>query len=268
MGCRLIRPTFDTLRIEGALRPGHYSIDGSVSSQYITGLMLALSLMNAPCSLQVTGKIESAPYIRLTEQALRRFSVSPKQLGGQPLRSPGKITVEGDWSNGAFFHAAKALGSQLTISGLNPESSQGDREIATLIPLFQRESPTICVRDIPDLVPILSVLAAAHNGACFTNIHRLRLKESDRVQSTINMIQNLGGSAMTAGDTLVIHPHPLTGGTVDAVNDHRIAMSAAIAATVCSGDVTILGSECVKKSYPRFWEEYERLGGHYEQYLR
>ena len=122
--------------------------------------------------------------------------------------------------------------------------------------------------DIPDLVPILAVTAACKQGAVFTNIGRLRLKESDRVASVIGMIEALGGQAKADDTTLTVCGTGLTGGTVDAHNDHRIAMSAAIAATACREDVIILGAQCVEKSYPRFFEEYRKLGGRYEQYLR
>jgi 3-phosphoshikimate 1-carboxyvinyltransferase len=125
--------------------------------------------------------------------------------------------------------------------------------------------PIISAVDIPDLVPILSVVAAAKHGAVFTDIQRLRLKESDRVATVIAMIQDLGGKASATEDTLTIFPAKLHGGTVDSYNDHRIAMSAAIAATVCTAPVTILGAEAVNKSYPSFWAEYRRLGGNYEQ---
>ena len=122
--------------------------------------------------------------------------------------------------------------------------------------------------DIPDLVPILAVAAATKSGAAFHQIQRLRLKESDRVASVVAMISALGGRAKAAADTLTVSGTGLTGGTVDSANDHRIAMSAAIAATVCREPVTILGAECVEKSYPQFWAEYRRLGGIYEQHLR
>ena len=117
-------------------------------------------------------------------------------------------------------------------------------------------------------MPILSVVAACHEGAVFTDIQRLRLKESDRVESTIAMLRALGGDASATEDTLTVYGTGLTGGTVDAVNDHRIAMAAAIASTACNQSVTILGAECVKKSYPQFWSEFTRLGGYYEQYIR
>ena len=160
------------------------------------------------------------------------------------------------------------MGSNLTVSGLSETSVQGDRAAANWIPELTREKCTISAADIPDLVPILSVAAAFGHGAVFTDITRLRLKESDRIASTIAMLEALGGQAEASQDTLTVCAAKLYGGTVDSVNDHRIAMAAAIAATACTGDVVILGAECVEKSYPNFWTEYRRLGGNYEQYLR
>ncbi|MCI7020442.1 MAG: 3-phosphoshikimate 1-carboxyvinyltransferase [Clostridiales bacterium] len=268
MGCTLSRPTADTIRCTGKLRPGHYRIDGSVSSQYITGLTLALSLLGAPSELEITGRIESKPYIQLTKDAISLFGADPDRPGTRQFHSPGTLSVEGDWSNGAFFLAANTLGSQLDIHGLDPNSSQGDRAAAELLPKLLKGSLIIEAGDIPDLVPILSVAAACCHGAEFTNIRRLRLKESDRAASVIAMIEALGGRSEADENTLRVYGTGLTGGTVDSVNDHRIAMSAAIAATVCTEPVTILGAECVQKSYPKFFEEYRRLGGNYEQYLR
>ena len=261
MGCRLSRPTETTIRCQGKLVPGAYSIDGGVSSQFITGLMLALSLMEGESRLEITGNIESAPYIELTRSVLRIF-------GGKPLRSPSSLTVEGDWSNGAFFLAANALGSDLEILGLDPASPQGDREAAALIPRLLAGPAVISAADIPDLVPILSVVAAANHGCTFTHIERLRLKESDRVQSVMDMLRALGGQAEATQDTLTVQGGTLTGGCVDSHNDHRIAMATAIAATVCTAPVTLSGAQAVTKSYPRFWEEYSRLGGNYELNLR
>lgn len=270
MGCTLTRPTENTLLCQGKLRQGDYFIDGSVSSQFITGLLLALALLEGESSLTITGKVESRPYIDLTRQVISLFGADPDHPGTGKFQSPGQITVEGDWSNGAFFLAANALDAAtgLSIHGLSTDSVQGDRAAASWIPRLCQEKCTIDAADIPDLVPILSVTAAANHGAVFTNIQRLRIKESDRVASTIAMIQNLGSKADATEDTLTVHGTGLVGGTVDAVNDHRIAMSAAIASTVCKRPVTILGAECVKKSYPKFWEEFCRLGGNYEQYLR
>lgn len=254
MGCTLTRPTENTLRCRGKLRPGDYTISGSVSSQFITGLLFAQSLIEGECHLEVTGKIESKPYIDLTKAAMALFH-APR------YRSPGRIAVEGDWSNGAFFVTAAMLGSGLTILGLDKGSIQGDRAVVDITRQLAAGKTTVSAADIPDLVPILSVMAAANHGAVFTDIRRLRIKESDRVASTIAMIEALGGRAEATQDTLTIHGTGLTGGTVDAQNDHRIAMATAIAATVCTAPVTILGAEAVNKSYPRFWDEYRRLGG-------
>ena len=268
MGCTLSRPTPNTIHCTGKLCPGHYTIDGSVSSQYITGFLLALSLLDSPSVLEITGKLESAPYVDLTKDALRRFGADPEHPGLCKLHSPGTLSVEADWSNAAFFLAANTLGSSLDIRGLNPNSAQGDRATAWLLPELTRKALTIDASDIPDLVPILSVTAACFQGATFTNIRRLRLKESDRVASVIAMLEALGGHAEADDNTLHIFGTGLVGGTVDSVNDHRIAMSAAIAAIRCTEPVTILGAQCVQKSYPKFFDEYRRLGGRYEQYLR
>ena len=274
MGCTLSRPTPDTIRCEGQLRPGAYAIAGNVSSQFVTGLLYALSLLPEPSQLNLTGKIESLPYINMTIRALEQFRVkllhtpSLYILGCiDTFSTPGMIDVEGDWSNGAFWLAAAELGSGLTVTNLSPSSPQGDSACAYLLPRL-REHSTISAANIPDLVPILSVMAAANRGAVFTDIQRLRLKESDRVESVIAMLTALGGRAEATKDTLTVFGTGLLGGTVDAVGDHRIAMSAAIAATVCSQPVTVLGAECVEKSYPKFWAEYARLGGSYEQHLR
>ena len=260
MGCTLTRPTADTIRCQGKLKAGEYTIDGGVSSQFITGLLFALPLIPGKSHLKITGNVESKPYIEMTRKALALF-------GAPDFHTPGTVTVEGDWSNGAFFLAAKALGNDVETINLSPHSPQGDRAVSTLLPAL-REPISISAADIPDLVPILSVAAACNRGAVFTDIQRLRLKESDRVASVIAMIEHLGGKAEATENTLTICGTGLTGGIVDSVNDHRIAMSAAIAATVCKEPVTILGAECVRKSYPHFWEEYTRLGGSYEQYLR
>ena len=252
MGCTLTRPAADTLRCTGKLRPGVYNIDGGVSSQFITGLLFAQSLIDGESSLEVTGKIESLPYIRLTENAMALFNAPH-------YHSPGRLTVEGDWSNGAFWVAAQMLGNDLSIYGLNDASIQGDRAVVDICRDLLAGTPTVDASDIPDLVPILSIVAGAKKGATFTNIQRLRIKESDRVASTIAMVEALGGRAWATENTLTICGTGYRGGTVDAQNDHRIAMSAAIAATVCTEPVTVLGAEAVTKSYPKFWDEYARL---------
>ena len=254
MGCTLSRPAKNTIRCQGKLRSGEYTMDGGVSSQFITGLMFAHMLIEN-CSLTITGKLESKPYVALTKAVLDLFA---------NRHFPGYVVVEGDWSNGAFWLAANSLNGNVSISGLNPDSLQGDRAVVDLLQQLGNGTPTICAADIPDLIPILSIVAAAKHGAIFTDIQRLRLKESDRVASIIAMLEALGGSAVATENTLTISPSTLHGGVVDSCNDHRIAMSAAIAATVCTEPVTIIGAEAVNKSYPTFWAEYRRLGGKYE----
>ena len=265
MGCTLSRPTESTLRCQGKLKNGEYCISGDVSSQYITGLSFALCLMPPGSTLRITGQIQSKPYLDLTAEAITCFGGGH---GKEGFHSPGYITVEGDWSNGAFFITASMLGSKLDIRGLDVHSVQGDRAILDLLPQIAAAKPCISAAQIPDLIPILSVAAAIHHGAVFTDIQRLRLKESDRVTSTIAMIESLGGKAEATENTLTVYGTGLTGGIVDSFHDHRIAMAAAMAATKCTKTVTIFGAECVSKSYPQFWEEYTRLGGKYEQYIR
>lgn len=270
MGCTLSRPAEDTIQTKGQLHPGSYCIAGNISSQFITGLLFALSLLDGTSEITVTGKLESRPYVIMTQSVLNIFGVktdSFKISGHFPLRSPEKVTVEGDWSNGAFFLGARALDNPVNVTNLDTDSTQGDKAIADI---FQIDSamPTISAADIPDLVPIMAVVFATKGGAVFTDIQRLRLKESDRVTSVCDMINRLGGIATATENTLTVLPGQYHSCTIDAVGDHRIAMAAAIAATVSDGPVTILGAQCVAKSYPAFWEDYRQLGGKYEQHLR
>lgn len=257
MGCHLCRPTADTIRCTGKLRPGKYRMDGRVSSQFISSLLMALPLLGENCDLQIIGQPASAPYVDMTKAAIQTF---------RPC-APAEIRVEGDWSSAAFWLAANALGSHITVSGLREASLQGDRAITGLLPML-REYCSISAMDVPDLVPILAVVAAVNRGAVFTDIQRLRLKESDRVTATVAMIRALGSSAEATETTLTVCGTGLTGGTVDSFRDHRIAMSAAIAATACKESVTVLDAQCVAKSYPNFWDDYALLGGKYEKPFR
>lgn len=266
MGCKLSHPTETTVRCHGKLRPGLYRIRGDVSSQFVTGLLFALSLLEEESRLELTGKVESLPYIHMTLSALKRFGVSfchsenQFEITPAAFHTPGKIHVEGDWSNGAFWLAAKALGSELTVLGLDKGSVQGDRAVLRHLAVLD-DYQQIDASDIPDLVPILAVVAGAKHGARFYNAGRLRIKESDRLQTAANLIQNLGGKASITDDSLTVEGTGYLGGTVNAAGDHRIAMAAAIAATACTQPVTICGAEAVSKSYPAFWEDYKRLGG-------
>lgn len=267
MGCHLSGPTENTVSCTGRLCPGAYCIDGSVSSQFITGLLFALAILPGVSTLEIVGNLQSKPYVDITKEVLSTFCVNTAGgciTGKFPLSGPECLTVEGDWSNAAFFLVANAIGSRVCLENLNPKSSQGDRAVESIIPRMCNKQ-TIDVSQIPDLMPILSVLAAAKSGAKFTNIQRLRLKESDRVQSVQEMLSNMGIRTECTEDTLTIWPGAIRSCTVNSYNDHRIAMAAAIAATVSNGPISILDAQSVNKSYPAFWVDFSKLGGNYEQ---
>lgn len=271
MGCTLTKPSSNTIRCQGKLRSGKYRIDGGISSQFITGLLLAAALIPGQTQIEITGTLESKPYVLLTQQVLRQFGVQSDHYivtGSVFFSSPGCYYVEGDWSNGAFFLAAQKMGNDLQITGLLPDSTQGDKACAPILEALCQGNITADCKDIPDLVPILAIAAASMHGASFENIARLRLKESDRVESVLHMLRALGAECYADTHTMYVSPAKFQSCTIDSANDHRIAMAAAIASTCASGPVTILGADCVKKSYPSFWDEFLRLGGHYEQYIR
>ena len=271
---------------KGQLTPGAYSIPGDVSSQYVSGLLMALPLLGGESTIEVTGKIESAAYITMTEEVLRLGGVKFEKSGNTYRIFPSKyhfppaFEVEGDYSNAAFFLCTGALsGKGVTVTGLDGASSQGDRAVLDILSQMGAEISTvpggffvrgsslhgaeIDASPIPDLIPVLAVTAAAAEGETrVVNASRLRLKESDRLQSTAAMLKALGADVTELPDSLIIRGgKPLTGGTVDSCGDHRIAMSAAVAATRCSGSVTVLGSESVTKSYPEFWNDFGFLKG-------
>ncbi len=283
-GVRLSQKGVFPLSVSGQLQPGQFCLSGGVSSQFFTGLLLALPLLSEISSIQVIGKLESAPYIALTEDVLRRFGVTPDieadsmKVFPQAFYSPGALDIEGDWSNAAFWLVAGALGDGIRLSGLQPDSRQGDQRIVQFLrkmgAQIREESGfytishshlhgiSIDAGDIPDLVPILSVAAAAAEGeTVITGAARLRLKESDRIRSVCDMLTALGADCRETADGLCIRGGDLHGGTVDSCNDHRIAMSAAIASIACDGEVTIHGAEAVNKSYPAFFRDFRSAGG-------
>ena len=273
------------LHTDGQLTAGDYSLPGNVSSQFISGLLFALPLLSGNSTLTVTGALQSARYVAMTEQALAAagfFTKKDGQVwqidGGQRYAAPAVQTVEGDWSNAAFFLCMGALSRQgVCVSGLAPASLQADRAITEILTRFGAEvnieGDTVTVRrgtlrgitldagPVPDLVPVVSVLAALCAGETrIENAARLRIKESDRLRTTAALIEALGGTVRELPDGLVITGQPaLAGGSVDASGDHRIAMSAAVAACGCTQPVTVCGSACVAKSYPAFWEDFTAL---------
>jgi len=210
----------------------------------------------------------------MTVRALHAFGVeadyddgSFRLAAGQAYASPGEAVVEGDWSNAAFWICAdRILGGTLSITGLDPDSPQGDRAAEKISLRIAAGSAVVDCRDIPDLVPVLAVLASVSPGQTrFTNAGRLRIKESDRLAATTSLLRELGGEVEELPDGLIVTGvSSLTGGEVDSVNDHRIAMSAAVAALACREPVILHRAQAVNKSYPAFWDDYRRLGGRVE----
>lgn len=272
-------------RLSGKLLPGNYVIAGNISSQFITGLLFALPLLDGDSSIEVLPPFESKSYVDITLSVLSAFGIKISQKdnfyfiqGNQSYQSCNYL-VESDYSQAAFFLTANCLGSDLTLSSFSEHSVQGDSFILRLLEkigvssslkqgrlstfVSQKRGFQIDASDIPDLVPILCVLACfCEEPSAICRVERLRIKESDRIQSTIDLITALGGQITYENDCLTITPcEKFHGGQIDCHNDHRIAMSAAVAALKSDSPVILIGAECVEKSYPTFFEEYQRLGG-------
>lgn len=258
------------LTVAGQLEPGVYALPGNVSSQFITGLLYALPLLPGDSRIVLTTPLESRGYVDMTLDMLRRFDIKVEEqedgflVPGNQTYQARDLTLEADWSGAAFWYAANFLGAQVDIQGLNSDSVQGDRQIGTLYWKLARPGDVdIDLSQCPDLAPPLAAMAAVRKGTTrFVHAGRLRMKESDRLETIARTLNALGAKAQVGEDTLTLEGvDHLEGGTVDGCNDHRIAMMAAVAAVACKEPVTILGAECVKKSYPRFWEDYTALGG-------
>lgn len=298
-GCELEGLGGFPLYTRGRMRAGTFRLPGDVSSQYISGLLLAAPLLGDTVHVEVHGRIESRPYINLTIQAMKAFGVDvaverTSEAGGMSettrfsvdgcgFRTPGEVAVEGDWSNAAFWLCAGAMGTEtITVDGVSMSSAQGDRNILAALSRFgarivrstnaatvkpdKLQGFELSARDIPDLVPVMSAVAAVSEGTTvFRDCARLRIKESDRLLTTSGELMNLGASVRIEGDDLYIEgTERLRGGSVDSHNDHRIAMMAAVASTRCDGTVEIHGAEAVNKSYPDFFEHFRLLGGQVE----
>ena len=266
------------ITVGGDLRPGEYALPGDVSSQFITGLLYALPLLDGDSTVRITtDRLESADYVAMTLDALRRFGVTVTHkdfltyhIPGNQSYRPQSLSVEADWSQAGFWYAAAGVGNAVEVTGMDPRSIQGDRvithwgELLTHNPAGGRSAVSIDVSHSPDLVPPLAAWGALtpHADLYIKNAARLRIKESDRLCTVADMLTALGGYAEIIDDGLVIHGgSPLTGGTVNGCNDHRIVMAAAIAATVASGPVTITDAQAVNKSYPAFFNDFNALGG-------
>lgn len=273
------------LTIGGGLNPGVYSLPGNISSQFITGLLLALPLLPGDSEIRLTTELESAGYIDLTLSVLSDFGIIIERatngwrIPGWQHYTPRDYTIEGDWSQAAFFLAAGALGGDLSICGLRKDSAQGDRECAELFERFgakiawQGDVLTVSgaplsgidinAAQIPDLVPMLAATAALAKGkTTITGAARLRIKESDRLTAMTEGLTTLGATVTQRPDGLVIEgTNSLSSGLVQGYNDHRIVMALAIAGLCGTGSIEITDPLSVNKSYPGFFEEYNRLGG-------
>lgn len=282
--------------ITGRLQPGEYSLAGNVSSQFITGLLFALPLLDGDSVLRLTTKLESAGYVDLTLDVLKAFSIDVKRsltdegfevyeiAGNQKYIEPDGLAVEGDWSNASFWLVCGALGGNVTVRGLNLESSQRDKEILNVLRQMGAEisinglcditvsCPSglkgceVSVAQTPDMVPVLAAaMALADGSSLITNAERLKIKESDRLRTVYDFLSKLDADITYAGEGLSLTGKPaLCGGEISSHNDHRIAMAAAVASCGCKGAVTITGAEAVRKSYPDFFKDFAALGGKVE----
>jgi len=257
------------MNVCGPLTGGLWALPGDVSSQYVTGLLFALPLLDGDSAIRLTTPLASAAYVDMTLQALRQFGIDIEATangwripGCQRYRTPGEVIVEGDWSAAAFWLAANALGASIDVKGLDPDSVQGDRGVTSLL-----GQAAINATHVPDLVPALAVAAASRPmRTVVTGAARLRLKESDRLQSVADMLAALGHGVIVTPDGLIIDgglPQPCEAPirTVNGANDHRIVMAAAVAAAYSDRPVRITGAQAVEKSYPDFFRDFEALGG-------
>ena len=269
----------DCLYCRGQLKSGTFTIPGNISSQYISGLIMALPLLKGDSAIEITDHIESGDYIDMTVAAVTAAGIKLTKeennyhiKGNQCYNVPVTRIVEKDWSSAAFPLCMGAFSKEgVTVPGLNTASVQGDKEILNILKGFGAEVTEECsvtvkkgtlkgqvidASRIPDLVPVISVVAAGASGETrIIHAERLRLKESDRIATTVSMLRSLGADAEETEDGILIRgKEQLPGGTVDPYNDHRIAMSAAVAAGICEEDVTVTGAECTDKSFPGFWD--------------
>lgn len=255
------------ITVAGQLKATEYTLPGDVSSQFISGMLFALTQVSGESILRVLPPFESRSYVLLTLQALALFGADVEWLdentlrivGGKPMRAQN-LTVEGDYSGAAFLSALNALGGDVTVTGLNPESLQGDRIYFEHFASLKSGFATISLADCPDLAPILFALAAAGQGARFTDTKRLKIKESDRAEVMATELRKFGATVDVYENEVLITPtdfhtpqEPLSGH-----NDHRIVMSLAVLATLTGG--TIEGAEAVAKSFPYFFERIASLG--------
>ncbi len=274
----------ETIKISGKLSAGQYKIRGDISSQYISGLLMALPNLDGDSEIILTTSLASSAYVDITMEVLKSYGVDIiRKENGFFIKGnatfTGKARVEGDWSNSAFFLVLGAICGRVKLKGLNLNSAQGDKAILDILKLagasleINQEYITVAKSELngftfdvdscPDLAPIACVLASYALGkTVIKNIERLRIKESDRVQTTISMLSSFGVKAQVDGQDLIVYGGTPTAGKTDSFNDHRIAMSAGVLATgVCSGESIITNAKAVNKSYPTFFNDLNKVGG-------
>lgn len=276
------------LRVKGKLKPGEFYLKGDISSQFITGLMFVLPLLCGDSKIIITSKLESKAYVDLTMDILNKFGVKIENnnykefyIKGNQRYISRNYNVEGDFSQGAFWLVAGAIGEEISCKNLNINSLQGDKEIINIIKYMggiininndcikvissKLKGIVIDASEIPDLVPILAVAGTVSSGVTkIINAKRVRIKECDRLHAIACELNKIGGEVEELEDSLIIKGNKkLKGGIVDSWNDHRIAMAMAVASTVCEESLIINNSKAVEKSYPNFWEEFRNVGGNF-----
>lgn len=259
------------LQVEGKLKPDTFYVRGDISSQFITGLLFALPLLNDDSKIVITSKLESKSYLDLTLSMLDKFGIEIENkdykefiIKGNQEYKAMDYTVEGDYSQAAFFLSANYIGNDIDIKGLDENSLQGDKEILKWLEVLKNdENKVIDATNCPDIIPILTVCAALTKGKTeIINAGRLRIKECDRLTAISTQLNKLGADIIEHEESLTINGvDSLNGGYVDSFKDHRISMSLAIASSRCKDDIIIKDYMCVKKSYPHFYEDFMKLGG-------
>ena len=273
------------INMKGKITPGIYKIRGDVSSQYITGLLLALPLLDADSEIVIEGELVSKKYIDITLDVQKSFGINIIQSetgfqipGNQKYVAPKKMVVQGDWSNAAFWLSLGALNNDIEITGLSLETQQGDREILQILmemgakvlikndSIFVKKSKlrsvSLDMKNIPDLAPIVSILMANAEGiSIMKNIDRLKIKETDRLQAIIETLQKMGVKCRYQDNELSILGGSICAFSNGSYNDHRMVMMQAVAASIADGECIIDGIEAKDKSYPSFFVDYKALGG-------
>jgi len=257
----------ETIAVSGKLSPGNYKIPGNISSQYISGLLFALPLLNDSSTLEIKPPIESKSYIDITVDVLSKFGIVIEKteenkffIKGNQKYESRNVFVEGDWSNAAFFFALNSSGNNITIENLNKSSIQGDRICTELLKKLEEKEPVIDVSNCPDLAPVLFAVAGAKHGTVFAGTKRLKIKESDRANAMSEELSKFGITVKIEENAVTVYDNELKTPEeeLDSHNDHRIAMALSVLLTLTGG--TLNGIESVNKSYPGFFNELKKLG--------